>query len=149
MNLKSQVKSQVEYTQTNKGKAIGSALGIIAGVSYGLAGKKDNWTVIGLTLGGMVGGAILGGLFDNEKNTAEATSNAVGSIARRMESGKAFSNAGGAVASPATRNCFCSPASTAPDFTNVNNLQHCQNLCGGTAGVSYGGNRRTRAVARR
>ena len=106
MSLKSQVKSQVEYTQTNKGKAIGAALGIIAGVSYGLAGKKDNWTVIGLTIGGMVGGAILGGLFDNEKNTAEATSNAVGSIARRMESGKAFSNARG-VSTVGKKMCNC------------------------------------------
>jgi hypothetical protein len=66
MNLKSQVQSQYDYARTHKGKAIGSALGIIAGVSYGLAGKKDNWMIVGLTMAGAVGGAILGGMFDKQ-----------------------------------------------------------------------------------
>jgi hypothetical protein len=64
MNLKSQVQSQYNYALSHKGKAIGSALGIVAGVSYGLAGKKDNWIVAGLAIGGAIGGAILGGMFD-------------------------------------------------------------------------------------
>jgi hypothetical protein len=51
---------------SHKGKAIGSTLGIIAGVSYGLAAKHSNWAVAGLAIGGAVGGAILGGMFDKQ-----------------------------------------------------------------------------------
>jgi len=66
MNLKEQVQSQVSYAQTHKGKAIGSVVGLIAGVSYGLAGKKDNWMVSGLAIAGVLAGAILGGMFDKQ-----------------------------------------------------------------------------------
>lgn len=64
MNLKSQVQSQYSYALSHKGKMIGSALGIVAGVTYGLAGKQSNWAVAGIAIGGMIGGAILGGMFD-------------------------------------------------------------------------------------
>mgnify|MGYP007016025153 CR=1 FL=1 len=66
MNIKSQIKTQYDYSLSHKGKTIGSALGIIAGLSYGLSGKKDNWVLVGLAVGGMVGGAIVGGLFDKK-----------------------------------------------------------------------------------
>ena len=68
MNLKSQAQAQYQYAMSHKGKAIGSALGIIAGVSYGLAGKQSNWITAGLAIGGAVGGAILGGMFDKTPN---------------------------------------------------------------------------------
>jgi hypothetical protein len=68
MNLKSQAQAQYQYAMSHKGKAIGSALGIIAGVSYGLAGKQSNWVTAGLAIGGAVGGAILGGMFDKTPN---------------------------------------------------------------------------------
>ena len=150
MNLKEQVQSQVSYAQTHKGKAIGSVVGLIAGVSYGLAGKKDNWMVSGLAIAGVVAGAILGGMFDKQPAVivpvpVDGDKTPINDTAGE----EGVMNASGVIASPSTRNCYCSPASTAPDYTNVNNLQHCQQLCGGAAGVSYGGNRRTKATSRR
>lgn len=73
MNIKSQIKTQYDYSLSHKGKTIGSALGIIAGLSYGLSGKKDNWVLVGLAVGGMVGGAIVGGLFDKKPEVVIAT----------------------------------------------------------------------------
>ena len=60
------MQSQYAYAMSHKGKAIGSTLGIIAGVSYGLAAKHSNWATAGLAIGGAVGGAILGGMFDKQ-----------------------------------------------------------------------------------
>lgn len=78
MNLKTQVQSQVDYAQTHKGKAIGSVVGLIAGVSYGLAGKKDNWMVSGLAIVGLVAGAIVGGMFEKQPAIVVATDNGDG-----------------------------------------------------------------------
>ena len=42
MNLKSQAKTQLQYMQMHKGKAIGSGVGLTAGVFYGLSTQKEN-----------------------------------------------------------------------------------------------------------
>ncbi len=174
MNLKTQVQSQIDYAQTHKGKAIGSVLGLVAGVSYGLAGKKDNWMVSGLAILGAAAGIVVGGMFDkpaaivvpvpvdgddrtpvvsdtSEMDTAGDTAGQDGVMNAngRKGSGKVFANVSGAMADPDTRKCWCSQASTSPDFINVQSLAHCQSLCGGVAGVIYGGNGARRAVRKR
>lgn len=73
MNIKSQAQAQYQYAMSHKGKAIGSALGIVAGVSYGLAGKQSNWATVGLAIGGAVAGAILGGMFDKTPSAVVVT----------------------------------------------------------------------------
>lgn len=78
MNLKEQAQSQIAYSKTHVGKTLGIGAGIATGVLYGMSGKKDNWVIAGFALGGAVAGAVLGGLFDNAKNSQQAMSNAAG-----------------------------------------------------------------------
>lgn len=62
--LGTQAKTQFAELKSHKGKAIGSGLGITAGIIYGVSGKKENWVIVGFALAGALGGAIIGGMFD-------------------------------------------------------------------------------------
>ena len=66
MNIKSEIKQELTFIKSHKAKYIGSALGLTAGIVYGLGSKRGNWTVVGLAMLGAVGGAIAGGMFEKE-----------------------------------------------------------------------------------
>ena len=66
MDIKGQVQSQMKYAQTHKGKAIGSVIGLIAGISFGMAGKKDGWMVTGIAIAATAAGTIIGGMFEKQ-----------------------------------------------------------------------------------
>lgn len=76
MNLKSQAKTQLQYVQMHKGKAIGSGVGLTAGVLYGLSSAKGKWGVVGFAIGGLIVGGIVGGLIDSnsEGNMVQVSS---------------------------------------------------------------------------
>ena len=50
MSLKSQAKCQLMYMQTNKGKAIGSAIGLTAGIFLGAPNAKSKWALAGFAI---------------------------------------------------------------------------------------------------
>jgi hypothetical protein len=96
-------KGQFAHMKSHKGKMIGVGVGILGGITYGMAGKKENWMVMGLAVVGAVAGGVLGGMFDkgnvvvvgtdaNGNTTvatanagdAEAVSNAIGSVRARQ-----------------------------------------------------------------
>jgi hypothetical protein len=105
--LKTQATEQIKYAKSHTGKTLGSAAGIATGVVYGMSGGKDNWVVAGFAIAGGILGGVLGAMFDHSKESADAASNFVGSVARRkakygFESpidekniGGKYSNAGG------------------------------------------------------
>jgi hypothetical protein len=62
--LKSQATQQWNYMQMHRGKAIGSGVGLTAGVLYGLSNAKGKWGVVGFAIAGAVAGGIVGGMLD-------------------------------------------------------------------------------------
>jgi hypothetical protein len=103
MKIVNQAKSQYADVMAHKAKFIGGGLGLTAGVLFGVSGKKETWMVAGFALAGMVGGAVLGGMFDKPNvlvvgtdsngeinvatanaGDAEGVSNAIGSVRARQ-----------------------------------------------------------------
>lgn len=78
MNIKAQATTQWNYFQAHKGKAIGSGVGLTAGILYGLSSAKGKWGVVGLAIGGGLLGAFVGQMVDSNgamKQVSEGDSN--------------------------------------------------------------------------
>jgi len=74
MSIKSQAQSQLMYMQTNKGKVIGSGVGITAGILYGLSSAKGKWGVVGFAIAGAVVGGIIGAMIDSSSAMQKVSS---------------------------------------------------------------------------
>jgi hypothetical protein len=64
MNIATQAKSQLTYMSANKGKVIGSGVGLTAGILYGLSNSSGKWGVVGFALLGVVVGGLIGQMVD-------------------------------------------------------------------------------------
>ena len=64
--ITTQAKSEISHIKANKAKYIGSAVGITAGITYGIGSKRNKWAIAGLAMVGAVAGAIVGGMFETK-----------------------------------------------------------------------------------